>query len=79
MCGRFAGYGTGMEYRGCAFCREDRNMHFGSVSRVASSEWVGVLLRCPRCGWLYLDPRDGFTEPFPIEGRDAFRWFDYST
>jgi hypothetical protein len=78
MNGRFSGYGTCMEYRGCDFCRDDENMSCGPVSQVASSESVGVLLRCPRCAWLYLDPRDGFTAAFPIEGRDASRWFDYS-
>jgi hypothetical protein len=67
-----------MELRGCDFCGDDQNMHFGHLTQVAAREAVGVLLRCPKCAWLYLDPRDGFTEPFPIAGRDAARWFDYS-
>lgn len=75
---RFARYLLRVEQRGCDFCGDDQNMHFGHVEQVASSEAKGLLLRCPRCGWLYLDPRDGITEPYPIDRSDASRWFNYS-
>ena len=53
-------------------------MRFGHVEQVASNEDTGLLLRCPRCGWLYLDPCDGIREPYSIDRSDAARWFDYS-
>lgn len=76
--GRFARYGFGVESRGCDFCRDDQNMRFGHVEQVSSNEDKGLLLRCPRCGWLYLDPSDGITEPFPIDRSDASGWFGYT-
>jgi hypothetical protein len=62
--------------RGCDFCGDDQNLPFGHVSQVASNEARGVLLRCPKCGCLYLDARDGLTDPYAIEPADAATWFD---
>jgi hypothetical protein len=40
--------------RGCDYCADDQNMFFGHVEQIASSERARtILLRCPRCGWLY--------------------------
>lgn len=53
-------------------------MLYGHVEQVASNEDTGVLLRCPQCGWLYLDPSDGLSEPRHIDAADAASWFDFS-
>ena len=40
--------------RGCDYCSNDDNMYYGHVEQIASSEVTRtLLLRCPRCGWLY--------------------------
>jgi hypothetical protein len=65
--------------RGCDFCLDDQNMHFGHVEEVASDTVRGLLLRCPKCGWLYLDPSDGASEPSPIDPASAATWFGYSS
>jgi hypothetical protein len=40
--------------RGCDYCADDQNIFFGHIEQVASSEQSQtILLRCPRCGWLY--------------------------
>jgi uncharacterized C2H2 Zn-finger protein len=53
-------------------------MYFGHVEQVASNDDQGILLRCPRCGWLYLDPADG-SEPRHIDDTNAASWFGFST
>lgn len=68
-----------MDDRGCEFCRDEQNMYFGHVEQLASNEDKGVLLRCPQCGWLYLDPRDGRSEPRHIEADTAASWFRFSS
>ena len=65
--------------RGCEFCADDANMHFGHVKQVAEDDLRGALLQCPRCGWFYLDPRDGLSEPRHIEPADAASWFGFTT
>jgi len=51
-------------------------MYFGHVEQVAVSEERGtVLLRCPRCLWLYEDDQQG--DPVPVsasEAEHAFGW-----
>jgi hypothetical protein len=54
-------------------------MHYGHVEEVASNQDRGVLLRCRQCGWLYLDPSDGLSEPRRIDAADAASWFGFST
>lgn len=54
-------------------------MYFGHVEQVASNEDKGVLQRCPQCGWLYLDPRDGLSGPRHIDTGTAARWFGFSS
>lgn len=66
-----------MSERGCEFCRDDQNLHFGHVEQVASIEDRGLLLRCPRGGWLYLDPSNGVTEPTHMDADDAASLFGY--
>ena len=65
-----------MNQRGCEYCLDDRNMKFGHVEQIASSEQRGLLLRCPQCGWLYVDPSDGVSEPIRIALDDAANSFD---
>jgi hypothetical protein len=67
-----------MDDRGCDYCLDDQNMYYGNVEQVASSEDKGVLLRCPQCGWPYLDPRDGRSEPRHIDAGDAANRFGFS-
>ena len=54
-------------------------MHYGHVEQVASDEDRGVLLRCPQCRWLYLDPSDGVSEPRRIDAANAMSWFGFSS
>lgn len=65
--------------RGCEYCRDDQNMHFGHVEQVATNDDKGVLLRCPQCGWLYLDPCDGLSEPRHIDAGTAAHSFGFSS
>lgn len=49
--------------RGCAYCADDSNMNVGHLEQPAGSEGrKEILLRCPKCGWLYevspLEPRE---------------------
>jgi hypothetical protein len=67
-----------VEIRGCDFCRDDPNLLFGRVEQVSSNEATGILLRCPYCQCLYLDPADGITRPYPVDNADAARWMDWS-
>jgi len=52
-------------------------MSSGHVKQVASNDDRGLLLQCPRCGWLYLDPCDGLTEPRSIDAANAADWFGF--
>ena len=54
-------------------------MNFGHVGQVASNDDIGVLLRCPRCGWLYLDPMDGLSKPRHVDAETAASGFGFST
>jgi hypothetical protein len=78
MRGRFARYGLPVESRGCNFCRDDQNLQFGHVELLSSSEATGLLLLCPCCQCLYLDPADGITRPYQIDNAEAARWMDWS-
>jgi len=66
-----------MDDRGCDYCRDDQNMHFGHVEQIASNEDGGVFLRCPQCRWLYLDPCDGHSEPYHTDSGTAASWFGF--
>ena len=49
--------------RGCAYCADDTHMNVGHLEQPAGSETrKEILLRCPKCGWLYevspLEPRE---------------------
>lgn len=79
MTGCASGYLREVDDRGCAYCRDDQNMHFGHVEQVAANEDKGVLLLCPRCGWLYLDPRDGLFEPHHVDAGTAANCFGFSS
>ena len=79
MSGYTAATFVGVDDRGCDYCRDDQNMHYGHVEQVASNEDRGVLLRCPQCGWLYLDPSDGLSEPRPLDAANAASWFGFSS
>jgi hypothetical protein len=68
-----------MEDRGCDYCRDDQSMYYGHVEQFASNEDRGVLLRCPRCGWLDLDPHAGLSEPRHISALKAGNWFGFLT
>lgn len=68
-----------MDDRGCQYCRDDQNMHYGHVEQVASDEDKGILLRCPRCTWLYLDACDGRSEPRHIDAGSAATWFGFDS
>lgn len=54
-------------------------MHYGHVEQVASDEDKGILLRCPRCTWLYLDACDGRSEPRHIDAGSAATWFGFDS
>lgn len=65
-----------MPERGCDYCADTSNMSFGHVKQVAVSEERGtVLLRCPRCLWLYEDNQQG--DPVRVSAshaEHAFGW-----
>ena len=66
-----------VEDRGCDYCRDDQNMGNGHVEQVASSSKRGLLLQCPRCGSLYLDPSDGVSDTRYIDAETASSWFEF--
>ena len=61
-----------MAERGCEYCVDDHNMYFGHVMQIGSSEASAkLLLKCPRCGWLYeMSPR-GPNNATPISAAEA--------
>jgi hypothetical protein len=62
--------GDSQPERGCDYCADAQNMHYGHVEQIASSELRRtVLIRCPRCGWLYEDEQVG--EPDHVTDDDA--------
>jgi hypothetical protein len=67
-----------VEIRGCDFCRDDPNLRLGHVEQVSSNESTGLLLCCPYCQCLYVDPADGITGPYPVDSADAARWMAWS-
>ena len=63
--------------RGCDYCRSELNLFYGHVEQVASNEARRtVLLRCPKCGWLYED--DLRKEPVHVGTDDPREWFEYA-
>jgi hypothetical protein len=66
-------------HRGCDYCADDGNMYFGHVEQVASAEETrSLLLRCPRCGWLYEAHAVGPSDATPISAEQARRRFHIS-
>jgi hypothetical protein len=55
--------------RGCEYCADDQNMFFGHVEQIASNKQARMLLlRCPRCRWLYeTTPRGDATATYLSE------------
>jgi hypothetical protein len=63
---------------GCDYCASDDNMYYGHVEQVASSEPTQtLLLRCPRCGWLYEATASGQKDARRISEDAARLRFDY--
>jgi hypothetical protein len=67
-----------VERGSCDFCRDEQNLRFGLVERVSSDEAQGLLLVCPNCRSLYLDPADGISKPRLIDGVEASRWMNWN-
>jgi hypothetical protein len=62
--------------RGCNYCADDDNMYFGHVEQIGSSEALQmILLRCPRCGWLYQASASGPNDATRISSADAAECF----
>ena len=56
--------------RGCEYCRDDSNMLFGHVEQIGTNDELGcLLLRCPRCKWLY--EKDWRDDPIHISSESA--------
>ena len=65
-----------MNDRGCEYCADDGNMYFGHVEQIGSSELLGkLLLRCPRCGWLYQASAAGPKDAIHISAAEASQRF----
>jgi hypothetical protein len=61
-----------MAERGCEYCADDQNMYFGHVVQIGSSEASGrLLLKCPRCGWLYERSPRGRNDATRISAAEA--------
>ncbi|HZC73949.1 MAG TPA: hypothetical protein VE442_24900 [Jatrophihabitans sp.] len=63
--------------RGCAYCSVDAHLVAGDVQQVAvRDDQRAVLLRCPRCGWLYVaSVSDGHLDPEHLteaQARESF-------
>jgi hypothetical protein len=66
--------GTSRSQRGCDYCADSQNMDFGHVVQIGSSQSRRtVLIRCPRCGWLYEDDQVG--EPVHVTEAEAAERF----
>jgi hypothetical protein len=64
--------------RGCDYCASDDNMYLGHVEQIASDErTLQLLLRCPRCGWLYSASAQGPKEATNLTAEQARRRFDF--
>ncbi len=65
-----------MSDRGCEYCADDANMYFGHVAQIGSNETLRkLLLRCPRCGWLYEASASGPKDATHISATDAAERF----
>lgn len=65
-----------MTERGCGYCADDSNLYFGHVEQIGSSDALRkLLLRCPRCGWLYEASASGPKDAVHISPSDAERRF----
>ncbi len=64
--------------RGCEYCADDRNMFYGHVEQISSNEErATLLLRCPRCGWLYETSLRGTAEAQHLSVREARGLFSF--
>jgi hypothetical protein len=58
--------------RGCDYCADDANMHFGHLVQIASDETSRtLLLRCPRCGSYYKVTHSGSVQVTRLPEADA--------
>ena len=65
-----------IDARGCGHCAQDKNLLEGDVQLLSVVDDNGlVLLRCPRCSWLYVTTLPAFTSVTTIDeaqAREAF-------
>jgi hypothetical protein len=62
--------------RGCQYFADDANMYYGHVEQIGSSEALRkVLLRCPRCSWLYEASASGPKDATHISASEAAERF----
>jgi hypothetical protein len=62
--------------RGCAYCADDSNMSAENLEHLAGDEdRQMVLVRCPRCDWLYVIPLHPPSEVIHITESQAGVWF----
>jgi hypothetical protein len=67
---------TSVSERGCDYCADDANMYYGHVEQIGSSEALRkLLLRCPRCGWLYEASASGLRDAVHISASQAAERF----
>jgi hypothetical protein len=58
--------------RGCDYCADEQNMGYGHVTQIGSDEARGtLLLRCPRCRWLYETDPIGVARPAHLSEEEA--------
>jgi hypothetical protein len=63
--------------RGCAYCADDSNMNSGNLEQLTGDEARQMLLvKCPRCGWLYLLSPHGPRQAAHITDSQAARFSD---
>jgi hypothetical protein len=63
--------------RGCTYCADDSNMNSQNLEQLASDEArQAIVVRCPRCGWLYLLSPHGPRQAAHITDSQAARFSD---
>ena len=61
--------------RGCAICGDNAKMYSGQLELARDEARAVALVRCPRCGWLYVLPTQGPREAVRVNEFQAGVWF----
>ena len=56
---------------GCAYCADPNNHQYGHLDQILDEGGGVILLRCPRCQWIYQRADDGSDRVFQVTMEQA--------